>query len=61
MLDIDCLFMWRVTVTLPLWRAIVAFRVCGEVMKRLLEHGFYGLTLYMWRREPDQVSTLEML
>ena len=23
-------------------------------MKRLLEHGFYGLAFHMWRREPNQ-------
>ena len=46
--------MWRATVSLPLWRATVAFRVCGKPMKRLLEHEFYGLTLHMWRREPNQ-------
>ena len=46
--------MWRATVALPLWRATVAFRVCGEPLKRLLEHEFYDLALHIWRREPNQ-------
>jgi hypothetical protein len=34
MLDIDCLFMWGATVALPLWRAIIAFRVCGSPTRK---------------------------
>jgi hypothetical protein len=32
----------------------VVFRVCGEAVKRLLEHEFYGLALRMWRKVPNQ-------
>ena len=49
--------MWRATITtvaLPLWKVIVAFRLCREPVKRLLDHEFYSLALHMWRREPNQ-------
>jgi hypothetical protein len=50
--DIDYLFMWRAT---------VVFRLCGEPVKRFLEHGFYGLTLHMWGRELNQELTGDAL
>ena len=37
-----------------MWRVILIFRVCGESVKRLLEHRFYNLVLHMWRKEPNQ-------
>ena len=44
-----------------MWRATVVFRLCGEPMKRFLEHEFYGLTLHMWGRELNQEPTGDAL
>ncbi len=46
--DIIILHRWTATVTLPLWRATVAFKNCGEPPQRLLEHHFCGLAL-LWK------------
>jgi hypothetical protein len=44
-----------------MWRVTLVFRVCGESMNRLLEHGFYDLALHMWRREPNQEPARDAL
>ena len=52
--DINCLFMWRAIINLPLWRVIVAFRLYRKPLKGLLEYKFYDLALYTWKKESNQ-------
>ena len=52
-LDNIFLTSWRVIVVLPLWRATVAFRKCGEPLQRLLEHHFCSLALHIPNIKPN--------